>query len=222
MVTHTPGSLDVVHAPTLGSLPRTGREIAVCLKRHGELSAEELAEYLHLTVSTIRQALAPLRTDGLVSYRETGSGRGRRRHVYALTEPGANLFPGLSQRVVRSLVQFLRQRSPELVDEFIRDIIQQGEQRALEVMDSPTPEERVGSVAQFYESISFLVEVEEHRGQRDFVVHHCPLAALAHDFPSVCEREAEVLTNLMQAPVERLEWQINGAQVCRYRLGKPA
>lgn len=221
MVTNSPGNLDVVDVQTLGSLPRTCREIVVCLKRHGELSAEELAEQLHLTVSTIRQALAPLRTDGLVSYRETGSGRGRRRHVYALTEEGDDLFPGLSRPLVRRLVHFLRDRAPEIVDEFIADIIQIGERRALEVVNLPTQRERLDAVARFYESIRFLVEVEEEDGRQEFVVHHCPLAALAHDFPSsVCAREAEVLSNLVRADVERPEWQIDGAPVCRYRIGK--
>ena len=78
---------------TLDTLPATRRALLDALKRQGEARADELATILGITVSAVRQHLAALHGDGLVTHSEVRAGPGRPHHKYRLSEQGDNLFP---------------------------------------------------------------------------------------------------------------------------------
>jgi len=83
----------VLETATLDTLPVTRRALLEVLKRQGEARADELAAALGITVSAVRQHLAALHGDGLVTHDEVRAGPGRPHHRYRLSERGDNLFP---------------------------------------------------------------------------------------------------------------------------------
>jgi len=88
----------------------------MAIKRAGEARADQLAETLHVTVSAVRQHLAVLSDDGLVSHRVVRGGPGRPAHLYRLSDLGDGLFPRTYGAIVTELLGELEAEAPELVD----------------------------------------------------------------------------------------------------------
>ena len=80
----------------LQQLPTTRRAILTLLKREGPLDAAAVASALSLTPAAVRQQLARLEEDGLLTHHDEAEEqvrRGRPRHLYALTSAAETLFP---------------------------------------------------------------------------------------------------------------------------------
>ena len=93
----------------------TQRHVLETLKRHGDATAEELASYLDISSSAVRQHLAALRSAGLIAARQERGHAGRpadRYHATALTE---RLFAPASDLAVE-LLDHLDEVDPTLVD----------------------------------------------------------------------------------------------------------
>ncbi|GAB4330869.1 MAG: hypothetical protein Kow0010_15910 [Dehalococcoidia bacterium] len=212
------GAHSAMSAGELPALPRTSREVVVCLRQHGPLSAEELAERLHVTTSTVRQALAPLRAGEYVEYSEQGSGRGRRRHVYALTAQGHALFPGPPRDLVRSLIAFIQEEDPELLRRFLADRWSPGGNDRTEHLETAPFAARIRALVDAYDQSGFFPVTS--RGDRQamvFTLVNCPLLDLARAFPDVCGLDEERLEALVPGcRVERTAWRLQGDPLCTY------
>lgn len=63
------------------------------MQRQGQVTVKDLEEALNVTATAVRQQLAALLAEGYISQGAENIGRGRPKHVYALTAKGRALFP---------------------------------------------------------------------------------------------------------------------------------
>lgn len=212
------GAHSAMHAGELPALPRTSREVVVCLRQYGPLSAEELAERLHVTTSTIRQALAPLRAGDYVRYTEQGSGRGRRRHVYTLTTQGHALFPGPPRELVRNLIAFIREEDPDLLRRFLETRWSPSRDDRTEHLDAAPFAARIHALVDAYDQSGFFPVTDQSDGEAiAFTLVNCPLLDLARAHPEVCDLDEERMEALVPGcRVERTAWRMAGDPLCTY------
>ncbi len=104
-------------AVALDALPPGRRAVLSTLKTRGEASAEDVAAVLGVTVSAVRQHLAPLEQHGLVAHRDERPGPGRPRRRYCLTPAAESLWPKRYGQLTNQLLTFLDDADPTLVDQ---------------------------------------------------------------------------------------------------------
>jgi len=88
----------------VGRVDGTREEILGLLRRHSALGVEELAQELGLAGATVRRHLDVLQRDGFVQVTQVRGGTGRPRHLFALTEAGADVFPHHYVRITQRLL----------------------------------------------------------------------------------------------------------------------
>jgi predicted ArsR family transcriptional regulator len=79
--------------------------ILTSIKRSGRSTVEELAQALGLAPMTVRQHLAALERDHLVSAEPVRRATGRPHYVYRLTQQGDDTFPKRYDRLAEALLQ---------------------------------------------------------------------------------------------------------------------
>lgn len=86
----------------------TREEILALLRRHESMGVEELAQELGLAGATVRRHLDVLQRDNFVQVTQVRGGTGRPRHLFSLTEAGADVFPHhyvrMTQRLLSEIV----------------------------------------------------------------------------------------------------------------------
>lgn len=200
------------------TLSNTRRRIILTLKQHGEATAVDLAGSLFVTVSAIRQHLGRLTGEGLITYREVGSGPGRRRRLYTLTPAADRLFPGGYEALLEDLIGFLEKQDPDLLEKFVGGL----RDRRAEIPARAAAQGRragIEALVTLFEREDYLPEIQEDNGAELLRLFHCPIVNIARAFPRLCECEAELIAAATRdgAP-ERVRWRLNGDATCAYRL----
>lgn len=82
----------------------TREEILALLRRHQSMGVDDLATELGLAGATVRRHLDVLQRDNYVRVTQVRGGTGRPRHLFSLTEAGADAFPHHYVRVTQRLL----------------------------------------------------------------------------------------------------------------------
>ncbi|MEX1021662.1 MAG: winged helix-turn-helix transcriptional regulator [Dehalococcoidia bacterium] len=91
-------------AAALRRVDGTREEILALLRREESMSVDDLAHELGLAGATVRRHLDVLQRDNFVRVTQVRGGTGRPRHVFSLTEAGADAFPHHYVRMTQRLL----------------------------------------------------------------------------------------------------------------------
>lgn len=205
---------------TLDTLPATRRALLDALKRRGEARADELATTLGITVSAVRQHLAALQGDGLVTHSEVRAGPGRPHHKYRLSEQGDNLFPRRYAQVVTDLLVEAEAEDPAIVERmFERRRVRRVERAKVRLAGKSLPEQ-VAELTQILDDDGYLAEaVALEDGSFRIVEHNCAILAVATQYGAACGTELEFIREVLPAArVERVAHLLSGGHVCAYEV----
>src|SRR5690349_12623551 len=86
----------------------TRQEILTCLKIHGSMTAEELAQELGISQVAVRQHLTSLEAEDPIDIQIERKGLGRPAHRYFLTARGDETFPRHYDSLANGLLDELR------------------------------------------------------------------------------------------------------------------
>ncbi|CAA9560904.1 MAG: hypothetical protein AVDCRST_MAG49-2562 [uncultured Thermomicrobiales bacterium] len=208
-------------SPALASLPESRRRILELLKRAGEADAEVVASGLGMTPAGARQLLAALAADGLVAHRRLADGRGRPRHLHALTAAGDALFPRNYVDLTNELLEYVDDEDPALVgrifDRRARRRLDRGRERLAGIDDFGA---KVASVARILDEDGYLADFER-RDDGSYLIreHNCAVLGVALKYRHACSSELEFLQALLpEAEVTRVAHRIAGGHVCAYEV----
>src|SRR3990172_9048660 len=94
--------------PATGRMDGTREAILAILRRRERMGVEDLARELGLAGATVRRHLDVLQRDNYITVTQVRGHTGRPRHLFSLTEAGAELFPHhyvrLTQRLLGEIV----------------------------------------------------------------------------------------------------------------------
>ena len=204
----------------LDRLPAPRRATLELLRREGEATADELAEALGVTASAVRQQLAGLAEEELVTSRRSPSGPGRPRARWSLTASGLALFRRAYGQLTTELLGYLEADDPSLVDRlFDQRRHRRTETTLLRLGDRPF-DERVAELARVLDEDGYLADAERlDDGSWRITEHNCAITDVARRFGQACTSEIQFLRDaLPDARIERVAHMISGAHVCAYEV----
>jgi DeoR family suf operon transcriptional repressor len=203
----------------------TKHDILQHLLKRGEVTAQDLAEKLDISPQAIRKHLKDLETEGLIYHTTEQVGMGRPQFIYALTSAGRDRFPdSYNQFAVNFLDTLIDTLGKEQVSEVLEKQWQRKSQSYKSQLGIGSLKQRLEKLAEIrrsegYVTEWFAVEGNDKKNQ-DFIFteYNCAIAHVAESFPSVCGHELEMFATVLDCPVQRTHWMVNGEHRCGYLI----
>ncbi len=192
----------------------TRERILVLLRRHGRLSAPQLADMLERTSVGVRRHLALLERDGLVTARVEKPKRGRPTAVYRLTDAGLETFPRHYDELALEALAFVKRQDASLLSRFLAWRNERLAASYADRVDGATLAERAQALADVLSEQGFMAEVEPAPGGLRLCQHNCTVEHLATELPDLCASETKLFEQLLGSPVEREATIVQGNVRC--------
>lgn len=202
--------------------------LKLLLKSKRGLTVVELSERLNITRNAVRQHVAALENEGLLSHGDSRPSGGRPEQLYVLTELGRELFPRhyswFAQLVLASLKQedgaeALQQRLELMGNGVAQQMLSQ--HPGLE-----TAPQKVAKVAEVMEQLGYNASLSTaENGMPVIEADNCVFHNLAMKDPDICRFDLALLSSFTDSTVEHQECMASGGHVCRFRFtpkSKPA
>jgi predicted ArsR family transcriptional regulator len=197
------------------------------VKREGPISADSLAERLHLTPMAVRLHLGALLLEDLAGFAEEARPRGRPVQMWTVT-PKANAHFADSHSALAGelVVQMKRAFGDEGLDTILklRTADQEKTYRA-QTDAKQTLKAKLDALAKIRSAEGYMAEVrrEAETGAWLFVENHCPICAAARLCTGLCREELALFNRVLgkDVKVERLTHILAGAGRCTYRVTSP-
>ena len=204
----------------LDSLPETRRAILEHLKRQGTTGVESISTATTITVSGARQHLVALERDGLITHHDLREGKGRPKHLYALTPAGDALFPRNYAELANELLEYVEVADPHLLQQiFAKRAARRLEQARLRLAGLAFAE-KVRVLAQILDEDGYLADFQQ-QPDGSFVIteHNCAVLSVARRYNHACSSELSFLqAALPEAELVRIAHQLVGGHVCAYSV----
>jgi predicted ArsR family transcriptional regulator len=189
------------------------------LKIHGPSNAPGLARLRGVNLTAVRQQLSMLQREGLVESRVEKRRVGRPTHLFALTEKAEALFPQAYGPLALALLRQLRdvdgdRKIDQLFDRRTRSLIAAYRKR----LAGKSLGEKWQELARIRAEEGYMARVEG----KGLTEHHCPIAAIAREFPQVCRFEKKLFEAVLGGPLDRTEHLASGGRACIYAPSAPA
>jgi predicted ArsR family transcriptional regulator len=191
------------------------------LKRHGQATVTELADYLAMAPVSVRHHLDLLIGDNLVEAsrvrRQAGAGRPKR--LYALTEQADALFPNNYQQLARESLDILKRTlPPEKFAGVMTELAHKAAARAPQELTALPQAERLQSAIRFLNDEGYMAFCE--CGQDEILLHtcHCPYKELLSEHPEICQIDHVLIQRLTGMTPLRVSHMTNGGVRCTYKL----
>jgi predicted ArsR family transcriptional regulator len=202
------------------TLSPTQRRVVETLKRHGDATADELADSLDITPSAVRQHLASLRSAGYVTATPERGHTGRPADRYHATNRTERLFAAPADDLAVEILEHLDDEDPALVDRIFDRRRQRLVDASREQVDDLPIAERVAAVAGDLDAQGYLADFEQtDDGDYRINLHSCPMWTVADRYRQACAAELGYVEDLVpDADVERITHKTAGAHTCTYRI----
>ena len=211
---------------------RTRDRVLQGVLTHGPISAAHLGEQLNLTPAAVRRHLDALEADGVIivaPLKQHGAGAGRPARRYVIAPQGhaklGNDYLDIARDALRMLQEkvgdealraFAAQRAADMEEKYRPIVEAAGDDvaaRAEALAEAMTTDGFVASAnvmapgKQIPQNLPLLASIQLCQG-------HCPVRDLAEDFQVFCDKETEIIADLLGVDVRRLSTMAGGAHVC--------
>ncbi|HJW27568.1 MAG TPA: winged helix-turn-helix transcriptional regulator [Rhodocyclaceae bacterium] len=191
------------------------------LRSKGGLTVVELAERLGITSNAVRQHLAALENEGLVTHGESRPSGGRPEQLYVLTTAGQELFPRHYSWFAQLVVESIRQEAgPEALRERLEGM-GTGVARQLLGQNAGLADrrQRVERLAGIMEELGYETRQPDSAGEDPVIeADNCVFHKLAMDDPDICRFDLALLATFTDSAVDHQECMAKGGNVCRFRF----
>jgi len=202
----------------------TGDRMLYFIKTKGPASTASLAKALEMTPEAARQQVLKLLTSGLIAGRqETGSGVGRPRQNWVLTEAGNGRFPDTHAQLTVQMIGSVRKLfGEEGMDRLIAQREADARATYLQVCRGPTLQERLEQLATVRTQEGYMARVERDAGDWLLIEDHCPICIAAASCQGFCRSELLLFQEVVgaEATVNREQHLLAGAARCVYRIAR--
>lgn len=222
----------------------TKHDILRYLLKHGQATAQDLAENLQISPQAIRRHLKDLETEELIVHQSVPSGMGRPNHVYTLSRKGREQFPDRYDEFAVSLLNTLTETvGPDQVGSILRKQWERKGWEYYERIGSGSIRDRVANLVRIRQAEGFMAEyhhiapdgspleaplesaevalISPNASLSRFILteYNCAISHIAESYPSVCGHELEMFgVALPDCTVERTHWLVNGEHRCGYLI----
>lgn len=196
------------------------------IKTLAPVTAADLAAALGVTAQAVREKLARLVDDGLVTFEDRVEGVGRPRRFWRLTAAGHAHFPDGHARLAVDLIGGIRAMLGDAgIDQLIagREAAQRRSYAAALAAAGDDGPARLQALAVMRSTEGYMAEVTadpDTPGGFVLTEHHCPICAAATICQGFCRSELALFREALgpDATVERIAHQPSGDARCAYRV----
>ena len=178
----------------------TRKEILAYLAKNPGASAHEISRYLEMTPANIRYHIDLLSEGGWIQVTEKRSpgGAGRPIHLYSLSSSSLGLnLEGLLTATLEAIRENHRARSTlkDIAASLVKDF------------DSGNHNQitRINQAVDYLNQMNYHAIWEVHPEGPQIELRHCPYGLLAQDFHQICQIDRELITLLVDKPVELMK-----------------
>lgn len=191
------------------------------LRSKGGLTVVELGERLGITSNAVRQHLAALENEGLVTHGESRPSGGRPEQLYVLTAAGQELFPRHYSWFAQLVVESIRQEAgPEAMRERLEGM-GAGVARQLLGQNAGLEDrrQRVERLAGIMADLGYETRQPDPAGEDPVIeADNCVFHKLAMGDPDICRFDLALLATFTDSAVDHEECMAKGGNVCRFRF----
>src|SRR5215470_18487079 len=196
--------------------------ILFLLETRGPSTAAALAKALRITAMGVRQHLARLADDGLVSHADERLSVGRPKRYWRLTDKAQARFPDSHAQMTVEILGSVRKVFGEAgLDRLIAQRERETLARYADAMKGARGvAERVRRLAALRSEEGYMAEcLAQADGSLLLVENHCPVCAAAQACQGLCRSELDIFRAVLGgATVERTDHILAGARRCAYRI----
>jgi DeoR family transcriptional regulator, suf operon transcriptional repressor len=209
------------------SPPATSRQEVLnqLLEHRAGATLDELVDAIGLSRTAVNQHLMSLEGEGLVSKTMPRKTAGRPRHVYVLTEDGANRFPKQYSWFSKLLIQTLReQMGEEKLSEYMYDLGVKLSADLIPRLVGKNRAERIAEIVKVMNEAGFVAKTMapgDAEKLPQVECRNCVYHDLSKDYPEVCRFDIGFLSGLTGAEIDHLSCMQRGGQTCRFRFNFP-
>ncbi len=183
------------------------------LKLHGPANAPDLAKLRGVSLTAVRQQLAVLEREKLIRVRVEKRPVGRPTYLYALSDKAEALFPQAYGPLALGLLRQIREvdgdkKIDQLFQRRTNALIAAYKKR----MAGMSAAEKWRELARIRAAEGYMAD-SQGAGLRE---HHCPIAAVAKEFPQVCRMEKKLFEAVLGKPLDRSDHLASGGRACVY------
>lgn len=150
------------------------------------------------------------------------AGRGRPRHLFSATEAALVLLFANNQRLVVPLIWTAVREIGG--DKLVRDVMKRVSKALADHyskrVKATKPEERLRQLTQFLIEEGSLIDTVIEDDQLVIYKRTCPFVSLVDDKRAVCSVDLDMMSEVVGAPVERLECRHTGAPCCSFAIAE--
>jgi len=221
MLSYPGGAAILPPVPSPVPVPR--ERILHLLKTKGPSTAASLARRLAVTPTAVRQHLARLQEDGLVSHEDRGGQVGRPKRTWRVAPAADAFFPDSHAELAVGLLDSVREAfGPQGLDRLVRERTRRQIEAYRRTVPQDAPlEQRVHALAGVRRDEGYLAAVEKAGGGAlRLVENHCPICVAARACTGLCGGELDLFRAVLgrDAVVEREEHLLAGDRRCAYRI----
>lgn len=205
---------------------RTRQKVFRSVLDEGPITASALAKGLGLTPAAIRRHLDALEGEDLIEVRELAgkqAGRGRPARHYVVTSRGHGSVTHSYDQLAVDILRFMRDRvGADAVEDFTEDLVAKLRDRLggeLDRRGGTTVASRSRALAsaltkEGYAASATPVAAGTPLEAMQLCQGHCPIQAVATEFPEICEAELSMFSDYLGVDVRRLSSLAHGDHVC--------
>lgn len=197
------------------------KDLVKHLQKHKEgLTVDELAGELGITRNAVRQHLASLESDGLLTQSTTRPSGGRPQYLYVLTDKGRECFPRHYSWFAQLLLEEI---AHDAGPEGLRPRLEaMGEKVAQQLIRQHPPlagqQDKARVLTEVMQQLGYEASVSEQSGDAIIEADNCVFHTLAMQNPEVCHFDLAMLAKFTDSEVEHEKCMALGAHVCRFKL----
>lgn len=195
--------------------------LRLLLKKKMGMTVDELSEQLAITRNAVRQHLAALENDRLVSKNATRASGGRPQQLYALTDNGRELFPRHYSWLAQLLLESMQDEAgADAVGERLSAL---GARVAVQLRnqhpESQQAEDKVRKLSVIMEQLGYDAHSTVDASNTPVIeADNCVFHNLAMQNPEVCKFDLALLSSFTGSTVEHHECMAKGGNVCRFKF----
>jgi predicted ArsR family transcriptional regulator len=195
--------------------------LKLLLKNKAGMTADELSEQLAITRNAVRQHLAALENDRLVSKSTTRPSGGRPQQLYVLTEHGHELFPRHYSWFAQLLLESIKDEAGS--DGVGERLSAMGSRVAAQLRNQHAglqhPEEGVRKLSAIMEQIGYNARSTIDADHIPVIeADNCVFHNLAMQNPDICKFDLALLSSFTDSRVEHQECMAKGGNLCRFKF----
>jgi predicted ArsR family transcriptional regulator len=194
-------------------------EILRIINEHPNSTVNNIAQTLGLAPISVRYHLNLLERDNLIAIKKVRGTVGRPFNTYAITDTGRERLPHsydlLAERMLTQIKQIAK---PEQVEMMFRSMAETITASRQQQMAGSTIPEKIDSLVDLLGAEGFLAHWEQSNGDYVLKEYHCPYQRVRQNHPEICELDKQIISNMLQAPVELDTCIADGDDCCTYHV----